>query len=124
MKVMIVDDHSSVRRTIRTLLSDLVTTFYECGDAPEALSTYERHLPDWVLMDIKLGEMDGITAAGNIRAKYPDCKIVIVTNYDDEGLRAAAAKAGACAYVLKENLLELRSTISEQKGSTSQGVVI
>ena len=116
MKVMIVDDHPSIRRTIKALLSDLVTTFYECGDGVEALSAYERHRPELVLMDIKLGQTDGITTASRIRDGHPDCRIVIVTNYNDEGLRKAASEAGAYAYVLKENLLELRAIISERKG--------
>ena len=116
MKVMIVDDHPSIRRTIKALLSDLVATFHECEDGIEALVAYERHRPELVLMDIKLGEMDGITAARRIRDRHPDCRIVMVTNYDDEGLRKAASKAGAYAYVLKENLLELRASISELNG--------
>src|SRR5581483_4077938 len=115
MKALIVDDHPSIRRIIRTLLSDLITTFYECSDGIEALSTYDRYRPEWVLMDIKMNEMDGLTAANQIHVGYPDSKIVIVTNYDDENLRKAANQAGACAYVLKENLLELRAIINQKK---------
>ena len=48
---------------------------------------------------------DGIAIAGQLYAAFPEAKIVIVTNYDDADLRQAAREAGACGYVLKENLL-------------------
>jgi DNA-binding NarL/FixJ family response regulator len=53
-------------------------------------------------------EVDGITATREITAADPHARIVIVTNHDDPGLRDAAERAGACGYVLKENLLEVR----------------
>ncbi len=52
--------------------------------------------------------LDGITATGHIKAAFPDARIVIVTDYGDEPLRAAAEDAGACGYVLKEQLLDVR----------------
>jgi CheY-like chemotaxis protein len=115
MKVLIVDDHEPIRRTIKSLLGDLVTTFYECSDGSEALVSYQKHQPQWVLMDIKMNQVDGLTAAGQITGAYPDSKIVIVTNYDDNALREQARDAGACGYVLKENLLELRALILNPK---------
>jgi len=51
---------------------------------------------------------DGIAIAGQICAAFPDANIVILTSYDDADLRQAARKAGACGYVLKENLFEVR----------------
>jgi CheY-like chemotaxis protein len=112
MKVLIVDDHESLRRTIKALLDDLVTTFYECDDGDQAQASYEEHRPDWVFMDIKMNQLDGLTAASRITSACPDSRIVIVTNYDDNALRKAARDAGACGYVLKENLLDLRAIIS------------
>jgi CheY-like chemotaxis protein len=115
MKVLIVDDHEPIRRTIKTMLADLVTTFYQCSDGSEALASYVQQQPDWVLMDIEMSQRDGLTATRQITSARPDSRIVIVTNYDDNALRQAAQDAGACAYVLKENLLELRALISGQQ---------
>jgi DNA-binding NarL/FixJ family response regulator len=51
--------------------------------------------------------VDGIQATRQIKAADPAAKIVIVTDYDDDALRAAAMRAGACGYALKDNLLDL-----------------
>ena len=111
MCVMIVEDNPDVRRVIRRVVSDVATEVVECGDGAEALAAYRRSRPDWVLMDIAMGEVDGIAATRQITKAFPDAKVVVVTGHDDEPLRAAAREAGACAYVLKDNLLELRRVL-------------
>lgn len=108
MKILIVDDNARMRRAIKSLLADLADEFFECADGETALAAHAEHRPDVVLMDIEMMGMDGITAARAIMAADPSARIIIVTGYDDKGLRAAAQAAGACGYVLKENLLELR----------------
>ena len=64
--------------------------------------------PDWVLMDIRMKEVDGLAAAQQITTAWPGARVVIVTSYNDASLRDAARQAGACGYVLKDNLLEIR----------------
>jgi DNA-binding NarL/FixJ family response regulator len=58
-------------------------------------------------MDVRMNEVDGIQATKQIKAADPEAKIAIVTDYDDDALRHAAMRAGACGYALKDNLLEL-----------------
>jgi len=110
MKLLIVDDHVAMRRLIGRVVSDMVSEIEECGDGAEALDAYHRCLPDWVLMDIEMDQVDGITATREILLFYPSARIVIVSN-DDEQTREAARKAGACGYVLKENLLAIRELL-------------
>ncbi len=59
-------------------------------------------------MDVQMGEVNGIEATRRIVSDHPGAKVVIVTDYDDAALRRAAEEAGACGYVLKEDLLGLR----------------
>ena len=108
MRLLIVEDHPEMRRVIRRLISGIATEIVECDDGDEALATYTRTQPDWVLMDIEMARLDGITATRQIIEAFPDCRVIIVTNHNDESLRVAAREAGACGYVLKENLLDLR----------------
>jgi DNA-binding NarL/FixJ family response regulator len=96
---------------IRRFLGDLATEISETDDGESALDAYTAFLPDWVLMDIEMKHTNGIVATERIRAAYPEANIVIVTNYDDDCLRERATAAGACGYVLKENLLALRSML-------------
>jgi CheY-like chemotaxis protein len=107
LKVLIVDDNTAVRRLVRSLVLPLASQVCECADGAKALAIYLVERPDVVLMDIRMDGVDGIQATKQIRAADPGATILIVTNYDDEGLRQASMGAGASGYVLKENLLEL-----------------
>ena len=84
---------------------------HDCSDGADALAAYTRHRPDFVLMDIQMRVMDGITATQRIKAD-PAARIIIVTDYDQDDLREAAQQAGACGYVAKENLPELVRLLS------------
>jgi CheY-like chemotaxis protein len=108
MTVLIVDDSPRFRGLIRSILTDLVDEFHECADGDEAVAAYDARRPDWVLMDFKMARMGGLEATRRIVAAHPAARILIVTAYDDAHWRAAAIKAGACGYVLKDNLLDVR----------------
>lgn len=111
LKLLIVDDKAEVRRMIRRFLVDLAAEINETEDGESAFDAYVVFQPDWVLMDIEMKHTNGITATERIRAAYPQANIVIVTSYDDDCLRERATAAGARGYVLKENLLALRSML-------------
>lgn len=113
MRLLIVEDNAAVRRMIRAVVAGVGVEFDECADGAEALAAYSTRRPDWVLMDIEMKEMDGITATREIKAVDGEARIIIVTSYDGADLREAASRAGACGYVLKENLLELRGLLSD-----------
>ncbi len=106
--LMIVDDCDEIRRTVCAVAADVADPIYERRDGGEACVAYATHRPDWVLMGVSMVPMDGITATRHIVQTFPAARIVIVTQYDDVRLRTAAQGAGACGYVLKDNLLEVR----------------
>lgn len=116
MKLLIVEDNPAMRRLLRRMLADLVDEFTECQDARNVLDPYSLCRPDWVLMDIEMTEVDGITATRRLLAEFPEAKVLVVTNYNDRALRNAAKRAGACGYVLKDDLLELRKLLSGTRG--------
>ena len=108
ISLMIVDDSDDIRRMLRAVVADLADPIYECRDGGEACDAYVTYRPDCVLMDISMTPIDGMTATRRIRQMFPDARIVIVTQYDDARLRGAAEQAGACGYVLKDNLFRVR----------------
>jgi CheY-like chemotaxis protein len=116
MSFLIVDDNSVMRRTIRRVVSEFAREINECEDGAEALSAYQKHHPDWVLMDVEMREKDGLTATREICAAFPQAHIVIVTKHGDAAMREAARAAGAFGFVVKENLLELRGIITNRIG--------
>ncbi len=112
LKLLIVEDNPAMRCLIKSIISDLAREVIELGDADAALAAYAECRPDWVLMDVRMKRTDGIVATRQIKSAFPDARIVIVTGYDDPKLWRAARNAGACEFVTKENLLDLRRILS------------
>jgi CheY-like chemotaxis protein len=111
MSLLIVDDDERMRSLIRSIVTGLADPITECGDGDEAQAIYEQHRPDWVLMDLTMPRMNGLQATSKIIAFDSAAKIVIVTGNDSQRLRDTATSAGACAFVSKENLFDLRELI-------------
>lgn len=107
MLYLIVDDHARARSFLRDMLATPDSKFIEAADGREACDAYVAHEPDWVVMDIDMPNMDGITATRQILSDQPKAKIVIITQHSSNSIRAAALDAGAHAFLLKENLIQL-----------------
>jgi CheY-like chemotaxis protein len=114
MKVLIVDDNASMRRMIRGIIQPVACEIHECEDGGRALEIYARVLPDWVLMDIAMKRVDGITATRRIIEAYPQARVLIVTNYNDDDLRHESRKAGASKYLVKEKLLDILDILTRE----------
>ena len=112
MKFLIVEDNHEMRRLIVKIVSQTGDLIVECEDGAEALPAYRAASPDWVVMDLQMPRLDGISATGAIIENFPEAKIVIVTDYGNADLRRAAREAGAREYVVKENLIELRRLLA------------
>jgi CheY-like chemotaxis protein len=110
--ILIVEDNDTVRRLIRRAICHLTTDIHECVDGADALKAYTEYRPDLVFMDLRMPRMDGLTATRQITQQYPEARIVIVTDYDEEQLRIAAFAAGAIGYALKDNLTDLEELIA------------
>jgi len=117
MTVLIVDDNAEMRRLLKSLVRPLAEAAYECGDGAEALAAYAAHRPDWVLMDIEMKVMDGVTATKEILAADPAAKVIVVTDYDHAEWRAAVRAAGACAFVPKDRLYEIITLLQPPTGA-------
>jgi len=111
MKILVVEDSKVMRRLIRSIVGD-VAEVLECEDGSQALGFYEKHRPDWVLMDIRMQNVGGIEATRLIIAAHSDARVVIVTNCNDNRFRERARVAGACDYVLKEDLSALKQILT------------
>lgn len=121
LRLLLADDHAGFRQVVKAALEPLAAEFVECDSGWEAVDQYSRALPDLVVMDIAMSLLDGLEATVVIKARFPEARIVILTHYDEADLRAAASKAGACAYVLKEELFGLEQVIRDQLKPVSDG---
>jgi DNA-binding NarL/FixJ family response regulator len=121
MTVLIVDDSPQFRELLKAVLADLVDGVEECADGDEAVAAYRVRRHDWVLMDVQMARIGGLEATRRLLAADRTARVLMVTDYDDAHWRAAAIEAGACGYVLKENLLEVRRLLApgQMKGASS-----
>ena len=113
MRLMVVEDDKRVRKVIAAMVGDLSDEILECENGLQACADYAECLPDYVLMDLMMPELDGIEATRRIISSFPKAKIIIVTSCESAPLREAATRAGACGYVIKEDLLGLRGMLSK-----------
>ena len=113
MKLLIVEDNPSVRRILKMFAAQFANEILECADGEESVKIYRAEKPDFVLMDINLGETDGINATRQIKNYDSNAKIIIVTSYDEPDLRQAATEAGAIGYVVKEDLSLLNTILKK-----------
>ena len=113
MKLMIVDDNREMRLFLRNLFELRAENIIECPNGKCAVELYDLHHPDYVLMDIEMKGMDGLTATERIISANPEAKIIIVTSHDNPTLNKATGLLGAIAFVSKDNLFELENIIND-----------
>jgi DNA-binding NarL/FixJ family response regulator len=103
LRVLVADDQALVRAGFRMILErggyDVVA---EAADGSEALALVEEHLPDVVLMDIRMPRMDGIEATRQVVARHPGTRVVVLTTFDLDQYVYDAVRAGASGFLLKD----------------------
>ena len=104
IRVMLVDDHTMVRKGLVTFLNafDDLQLAGEAESGAEAIQLCGEVLPDVVLMDMAMPDMDGATAARIIRQQFPEVQIIALTSFKEGGLIKNALEAGAIGYLLKD----------------------
>ena len=103
IRLLLVDDQRLMRDGLRTLLElegDLVVVG-EAENGREALTLNEKRQPDVVLMDVRMPVMDGVEATRQLRQRWPDARVIILTTFDDDEYVFEGLRAGARGYLLK-----------------------
>lgn len=104
MNIIMIDDDPLVSFSLKTILEtdpDIHIAAMGC-DGKEALSLYQEHRPDILLMDIRMKEMTGLDAGEQILQEFPDAKILYLTTFSDDEYIIRALHIGAKGYILKQ----------------------
>jgi DNA-binding NarL/FixJ family response regulator len=126
---MVVDDHLVVRQGLRGMLAgtDDVEVVGEASSGQEAMTQAAALHPDVILLDIRMPGLDGLKLISLFKRNFPDLKIIILTQFDDEQFLLEAFKAGAYAYFLKnvgrEELLEAIRAVHQGKRILSKDLM-
>ena len=119
IQVLIVDDHFLVRIGLANSLnieSDMACVA-EARTGAEAIELYRKHLPDVVLLDLRLPDMDGVEVTTKLRSEFPDATVIMISTFDGEEDIYRALQAGARSYVPKDvsrdELLQIIRTVHE-----------
>ncbi len=112
--VLVIDDDPLIRKTLSSYLSKKGFEALVAEDGEEGLQKYEERIPDLVILDIRLPDVDGLEVLGRIREKNPNASIIIMTAYDDMKTTIEAIKLGAFEYLVKPlDYVELDLTIDK-----------
>ncbi len=105
MKILIVDDDPLVCQSLQLLLNNEkdFTVLGTAGNGREAIAFIEQNAPDLVLMDIRMPEMDGIESTKEIKSRWSEILIMMLTTFNDEQNIRLALQAGAEGYLLKSS---------------------
>jgi DNA-binding NarL/FixJ family response regulator len=123
IRILIVDDQPRARKSVKALLStwQRVGEIHEAGNGHEAVQLVRELLPDVVLMDVLMPEMDGLEATAQVKALCPQVKVVVLSMHLE--FRNEALAAGADAFVGKgepaDRLLAVLSALVDQDLSCS-----
>jgi DNA-binding NarL/FixJ family response regulator len=104
IKILLVDDQPLFREGLRTLLS-VQTDFEivgEAGNGEEAIKQARTLQPSVVLMDLQMPVLDGVAATRCLKTEQPDCRVIVLTTFDDDENVFDGLRAGAVGYLLKD----------------------
>ncbi|HKS46000.1 MAG TPA: response regulator transcription factor [Amycolatopsis sp.] len=104
IRVLLADDQAMVRGALATVLGlePDIEVVSQVGSGDEVVPAAKEHGPDVALLDVQMPGKDGLTAAAELRAALPTCRIIICTTFGRPGYLARAMAAGAVGFVVKD----------------------
>ena len=126
IKVLLVDDHTLVRAGLVRVLEEApdIDVVAEASNGIDAIVEFERVVPDVMILDISMPDMDGLETTKKLISEHPDARILVLTVYPEDYYAARAIKAGALGYITKgtstTELYDAVRTVASGKRSLSQ----
>lgn len=105
LRILIAEDHTTVREGIKLLVNSQpdMEVVGEADDGEIAIRMFEELMPDLIVMDISMPNLNGLKATKRLRSKFPAARILTLTRHTDDGYLRQLISAGASGYVLKQS---------------------
>lgn len=134
MRILIVDDEYVVRKGMKMLIENASPEWTVIGqeaDGKEALQSIRKEVPDVLITDIRMADVDGIQLAKSVRAKWPDMLIIVVSGYSEFQFAKEAVRFGALDYLLKPTapeelvraLKHAETVLSERRNTRMEAIL-
>ena len=127
-RVILADDHPVVREGLVTIINQQadMQVVAEAGNGEAAIALYEQHVPDVMVLDLRMPRCDGLAVVERLLAVYPDARLLIMTTYDDDEDIFRCLTLGAQGYLLKDaprqEILAAIRAVSRDQSYTSPSV--
>ena len=128
IRIVLADDHPVVRDGLAAMINqqDDMEVVAEAGDGEEAITLFEQHRPDVMVLDLRMPKRDGVAVVQHVLQRNPKARILIITTYDGDEDIFQCLSQGAKGYLLKDaprtEILSAIRAVSEDRPYTSSSV--
>jgi two-component system NarL family response regulator len=128
IRVILADDHPVVRDGLVAIVNQQadMQVVAEAGDGEEAIALYEQHLPDVMVLDLRMPKRDGVSVVQNVLERHPKARMLIMTTFDGDEDIFRSLSQGAKGYILKDaprtEILSAIRAVSQDRPYTSSTV--
>ena len=128
IRVILADDHPVVRDGLAAIVNQQadMQVVAEAGDGEEAIALYEQHLPDVMVLDLRMPKRDGVSVVQNVLERHPKARMLIMTTFDGDEDIFRSLSQGAKGYILKDaprtEILSAIRAVSQDRPYTSSTV--
>ena len=128
IRVILADDHPVVRDGLAAIVNQQadMQVVAEASDGEEAITLYEQHLPDVMVLDLRMPKRDGVSVVQNVLERHPKARLLIMTTFDGDEDIFRSLSQGAKGYILKDaprtEILSAIRAVSQDRPYTSSQV--
>jgi two-component system, NarL family, response regulator len=128
IRVILADDHPVVRDGLAAIVNQQpdMQVVAEAGDGEQAMALYEKHLPDVMVLDLRMPKRDGVSVVQGVLESHPKARLLIITTYDGDEDIFRSLSQGAKGYLLKDaprqEILSAIRAVAQDRSYTSSGV--
>ncbi|MBX5460478.1 MAG: response regulator transcription factor [Steroidobacteraceae bacterium] len=128
IRVILADDHPVVRDGLAAIVNQQadMQVVAEAGDGEEAIALFDQHLPDVMVLDLRMPKRDGVSVVQSVLEKHPKARLLIMTTFDGDEDIFRSLSQGAKGYLLKDaprsEILSAIRAVSEDRPYTSSSV--